>query len=94
MALPHILDASGELVVKPLEVTPDPEKMTVGDARLMKGYMNLDDGAEAVALVGEFLIKHTNWTEAEVNRLTMLELRDVLKGLRKAEETRAVPLEN
>lgn len=91
MAYPQIL-IEGELRNKPIEIDIDPAKLTVGDLRLMKGYIAANDSSQTLALMGEFLIKHTDWTEAEVNQLTVGELVEAMGQVRRAEENKAVPL--
>lgn len=95
MALPTILvaDENGDYVEKskPLELDVDYAKLTVGELRLMRGYI-ADDAAELLVLTAEFVIHHTNWTEDEVNRITAQEMMRVFEMLREVQRNGAVPL--
>lgn len=95
MALPTILiaDESGEYIErpKPLELDVDPKKLTVGELRLMRGYIN-DDMPGMLIMTAEFLIHHTNWTEDEVNRIAADEMLQVLNMLQEVQRNAAVPL--
>ena len=93
MALPTII-IDGELQPKPLELDVNPAALSIGDMRLMKGYVDQEDIGEAIALIGEFLIKHTNWTQRDVNQLQVNEIEEVMLLIRHAEEKQAIPLEN
>lgn len=95
MALPTILvaDENGDYVEKqkPLELDVDYTKLTVGELRLMRGYI-ADDAAELLVLTAEFVIHHTNWTEDEVNRITAQEMMRVFEMLREVQRNGAIPL--
>lgn len=95
MSLPTFFttNENGEVVeqTKPLELKVDPTKLTVGELRLMRGYIN-DDMQGILVLTAEFLIHHTNWTEDEVNRIAAEEMLQVLTMLQEVQRNAAVPL--
>lgn len=74
-----------------------PAEMTIGDVRLSRGDIHLDPNDKAanvdvVILLAGFLIRHTNWTEREVNALTIEEMINVLAMVRSRERAASVPL--
>lgn len=82
---------------KPLDVDVKPDEMTIGDVRLTKGDIHIDvndisASVDLLLLLVGFLIRHTNWTEAEVNALKIDELKQVLAMVRSRERAASVPL--
>jgi len=93
MALPTLPDGT----LKPLEVDVHPDEMTVGDVRLSKGDIhftkqNGDANVNILVQFAGFLIRHTNWTEQEVNALKVTELAEVGEMVRSRERAASVPL--
>lgn len=93
MALPTLSDGT----LKPLDVDLKPDELTIGDVRLMKGDIHIDRddksaNVDVLVLLSGFLIRHTNWTEQEVNALKIDELIEVLAMVRSRERAASVPL--
>ena len=71
---------------KPLEVTADIQQMTIGELKIFskKGFDFFD--------FRQFMIDHTNWTEAEIDSITLAEMEAVAMQLGEALKAKAVPL--
>ena len=55
---------------KPLEVTVDPDKMTLGEMACLSGGFSL-------VAFRNFLLAHSNWTAEEIDSITRSELKDI-----------------
>ncbi len=76
-----------------LVVKLDAAEWTLGDARLLTGRLN-SNPIEMFAQFGDFLVAHTNWSQAEVDRITTDELRSVIAQVQEFFEEQSVPLAN
>lgn len=90
MALPKIttLDAEGNPVeqLKPLDVNLNPDEITLDEMCLFDGEGFTASGFRA------FLINHTNWTKAEIGKLTVKDLKEVVTQMGAKLQAQSVPL--
>jgi len=70
---------------EPLVVAFDPTELTLDDLCLFE-----PDGFTASGLKA-FLLAHTNWTRAQVGKITIAELKDVVEQLAEKIKEAAVP---
>lgn len=71
---------------KPLEVSIDPDALTLDEMCLFDPEGFSWKGLKA------FLADHTNWSAAEVGKLTLTELQAVTEQMKEAIQQAAVPL--
>lgn len=70
---------------KPLELTLDPKKLTLGDVALFE-----PDGFTARGLIS-FLVRYSNWTAAEVASITLEEFETLAPQIGESLKSTAVP---
>lgn len=71
----------------PLQLSIDPEQLTLGEIALFQGDFS------APRLI-KFLVAHGNWTQAEVEAVTLAEMRQVAEQIGGALKGAAVPKAN
>lgn len=71
----------------PLSLTVDVQEMTLGELALFQGEFS------APRLIA-FLADHSNWTRAEIERITIREMKEVSEQIGEALKGAAVPKEN